>query len=172
MKKGLRKNSTRKSNKLFFLSFILLLSFESYCQKILFYDLKYLLEHDVESSDAYITKKGFKYYEAEKGKNGNCDSIIWSFNRNTYNNRADAFIAKYCFKANSGFIWYQFADRLAFDKIKENCKAIGYKLTNRETNPFDALCTTFESREFKIEFCSGLNEGTNRNSYTITLNLK
>lgn len=156
--------------KLFCFSFVFLLFYESYSQNLTFNDLKYLLEHNVESSDTYITKKGFKYYKVEKYDY--CDAMIWSFDRNTYNDRAQAFIAKNCYEASLGFILYQLGEQTTFNKIKEYCKSIGFRLTKTETSPFNDLCSTFENTKYKIEFCSGLNENTNLNSYTITLELK
>jgi len=158
--------------KLFCFSFVFLLSYESYSQNLTFNDLKYLLEHNVESSDTYITKKGFKYHKAQKSENDDCDAMIWSFDRNTNNDRAQAFIAKYCYEASLGFIWYQLGEQTTFDKIKEYCKSRGFRLTKTETSPFNDLCSTFENTKYKIEFCSGLEKNTNRNSYTITLKLK
>lgn len=149
-----------------------LLTIKSNSQNLALSDLKYLLEHDVESADTYITAKGFKYHEAQKGENGDCDAMIWSFDRDVNNDRAVSFIAKNCYEANYGFIWYQLGDKAAFDRIKNNCKSLGFKLTKTETSPFKDLCTTFENTKYKIQFCSGLNEGTNKNSYTITLKLK
>lgn len=161
-----------KQLKLFIFSFALLFFYESYSQNLTFNDLKYLLEHDIESSDSYITKKGFKYHEAEKSENGECASMIWSFNRNINNDRAIAFIAKNCFEANLGIIWYQLGEQVTFDKIKEYCKTIGFKLTKTETSKFNDLCSTFENTKYEIKFCSGLDNITNKNSYTITLSLK
>jgi hypothetical protein len=167
----------RKKNSYFMLKIIVTISFsllaiESNCQNLSLLDLKYLLEHDVESADTYITSKGFQYHKAQKGENGDCDSMIWSFNRDIDNDNAQSFIAKNCYKANYGFIWYQLVDNNTFDRIKNNCKNLGYKLTKTEVDPFKDLCTTFENLKYKIQFCSGLEEETNKNSYTITLKLK
>jgi hypothetical protein len=145
---------------------------KGFSQNLTFADLKYLIEHDVESADNYITSKGFKYHEAQKGENGDCDAMIWSFDRDAINDRATSFIAKNCYQANFGFIWYQLGSKPTFDKIKNYCKTIGLKLTKTETSPFNDLCTTYENNIYKIEFCSGLNTGTNKNSYTISLRLK
>ena len=149
-----------------------LLAIESNCQNLSLPDLKYLLEHDVESADTYITAKGFQYHKAQKGESGDCDAITWSFNRDVNNDRAASFVAKNCYKANHGFMWYQLGDKATYDRIKNNCKNLGYMLTKSEISPFNDLCTTFENSKYKIEFCSGLDEGTNRNSYVITLKLK
>lgn len=146
-------------------------SLESKGQELTFVDLKYLLEHNVEDADTYITKKNYKYHEAQKGENGKCDAMLWSSERDTENNSAVAFISKYCYQENVGFIWYQLGDKDIFDKIKNYCKSIGFSLTKTETNPLKKLCVTFKDKKYTIEFCSGLNESTNLNSYTITFNL-
>ena len=151
---------------------LLILTLKGNSQNLNFADLKYLLEHDVESADTYITGKSFKYHEAQKGKNGSCDAMIWSYDRNINNGQAVSFIAKNCYEANAGFIWYQLGDKATYDKIKNYCKSLGFKLTNTETNPFNDLCTTFENNKYTIEYCSGLNKDTNKNDYTITFKLK
>jgi hypothetical protein len=166
-----------KKNSYFMLKIIFTISFslltiKSNCQNLSLTDLKYLLEHDVESADSYITTKGFKYHKAQKGENGSCDAMTWSFNRDIDNDNAESFIAKNCYKANYGFIWYQFVNNNTFERIKNNCKNLGYKLTKTEISPFNDLCTTFENLKYKIKFCSGLEEETNKNGYIITLDLK
>jgi hypothetical protein len=154
-------------SKLFFISIFVLLFSETYCQNLSFGDLKYLFEHNVETADTYILKKGFKYHEAQKGENGKCDVMVWSYDRNATNNRAFSFVAKNCYDANFGFIWYQFGDKPTFESIKTYCKSIGMKPSKTETSPFNDLCTTYENSIYKVKFCSGLNTGTNLNEYTI-----
>ena len=141
-------------------------------QNLTYQDMKYLLEHEIEDADNYISKKGFLYHRTEENNNGDCKTMFWSFDRNTSNNRAVAFISKYCFVANSGFIWYQLGDRKTFDNIKSYCKSSGFKQSTTETDKEGSLCTTYDGEKFKIQFCSGLNTGTNKNIYTITLSHK
>lgn len=143
-----------------------------YSQELTFNDLKYLLEHDIEAADSYITTKGYRYHEAQKGKNGSCDVMFWSFDRDPTYNTAVAFIAKTCFNAFEGFIWYQLSDNVTFEKIKNYCKSVNFKLIKTEIDHFDDLCTIYENSKYKIEFRSGLNSSTNLNSHIITLKLK
>lgn len=150
---------------------ILLSSLNIFGQKLTFNDLKYLLEHDMESSDVYLTKKGFQYFEAKKGVNGECDEMTWAFERNSYNNKASAFILKYC-NEDFGYIWYQLSNQPTFNEIKEYCKSIGFNLIKTEFNKFNDLCSTFENSKYSIKFCSGMDEKSNLNSYFITLRLK
>jgi len=161
-------NTFKLTLTIIFSTFIL----NGFSQNITFVDLKYLLDHNVEEADNYITTKGFKYHEAKKGENGDCDDMIWSLNRNTTNDQADAFIAKTCYEAHLGFIWYQLGNKIIFDKIKSYCKLLGLKLTDTQISKFNDLCTVYENTKYEIKFCSGLNDGTNKNSYTITLRPK
>jgi hypothetical protein len=143
-----------------------------FSQNLTFQDLKFTLEHNIEEADNYISKKGFLFHKTENTNNADCQKMIWSFKRNTDNNYANAFISKYCFTANSGLILYQFGARNTFDNIKSYCKNSGFIQTLTETDNLGALCTTYESANFKMEFCSGLNKGTNKNEYTIKLSVK
>lgn len=158
-----------KKNNLFLFLLFLSFSIESKSQDLTFLDLKYLLEHNVESSDTFISQKNFIYHKVKKGENLECDVMIWSYDRNINNNKATAFLAKCCYQANEGFIWYQFSNKKTFDKIKEYCKSIGFTLSKTETSVLNKLCITFENKNYNIEFCSGLNDETNINDYTITL---
>lgn len=121
--------------KLTIVSAFSILAFKGSSQNIIFADLKYLLEHDVESADTYITGKRFKYHDAQKRENGGCDAMIWSFDRNIDNDRAVSFIAKNCYEANSGFILYQLGDKAKFDRIKNYCKSTGFKRVQFKTSP-------------------------------------
>ncbi len=158
--------------KILFTSTFIFLFSETFCQNLTFGDLKYLFENDVETADSYILKKGFRYHEAQKGENGNCDAMFWSYDRNTSNNRASSFVAKNCYDAKNGFIWYQFGDNPTFEGLKAYCKSIGMKPTKTETSYFNDLCTTYENSKYKIKFCSGLNTGTNLNEYYINFQEK
>ena len=156
--------------KLFLIS-LLSFSIQSFGQNLNYLDLTFILNNDIELSDSYLTEKGYEFHETEKGKNGDCDAMFWSFNRDFENNTAFSFIAKNCFEAKAGFVWYQFDDKQTFNKIKSYCKSHGFKFIKTETNPFGDLCSTYKSSKYSIEFCSGIDKETNRNSYTITLKI-
>lgn len=141
-------------------------------QNLKYQDIKYLLEHEIEDADNYISQKGFLFHRTEESSNGDCKTMFWSFERNISNNLSVAFISKYCFVANSGSISYQLGDRKTFDGIKSYCKSSDFKHTTTETDKEGSLCTTYESVKYKIQFCSGLNNGTNKNVYIIRLSHK
>jgi len=130
------------------------------------------MEHSVEDADNYLSKKDFLYYKTENEENRDCKTMFWSLNRNSYSNRAVAFISKYCFEPNKGFVLYQLGDRKSFDNIKSSSKALNFRQSNTEIDSLGSLCTTYENDKYNIEFCSGLNTGNNRNEYTITLSIK
>ena len=143
-----------------------------FSQKLNYFDLKYLFEHSVDEANDYIIKKGFEFHKTESEEDGINKTMTWSFERDTYTDRAKSFIAKYKFEANTGFIWYQLDDIKTVDQIKTYCKSIGFKLINSEIDLFGSLCSTYESSAFTIQFCSGRDSKSNRNSYTITFDNK
>lgn len=158
--------------KVIFLSILFLMALKVFSQELTFNDLKYLLEHDIEAADSYITTKGYRYHEAQKGKNGSCDAMFWSYGRNITDNAAIAIIAKTCFDAYEGFIWCQFNDNVTIEKIKNYCKSIDFKLIKTEIDDFGGLETFYENPKYEIKFGSGLHTRSNLNIYFITLNLK
>ncbi len=147
---------------------VLLFTNIGYTQSLSFFDLKYLLTHNVDDADTYITKKGYKFDSVEKFEF--CDEMGWSYNRNTQNNKAISFVYKHCFDANKGFIYYQPEDRKDYDQIRDYCKSIGFNFTKTEITPHNSLNIMYENNEYKIEFGSGINEG--RNVYKINLQFK
>lgn len=153
--------------------FVLFFSFVSnLClgQDLILNDLRYLFTHGLE--DIYISAKGFEYNAQMKDPNKFCDTVSWACGRNIANDRANAFVSKTCIEANDGFVNYQFAKRVCYDNIRMHCKTTGFKLIKSEMNQFNNLCSTYKKVHEEVEFCSGINSGTNRTSYTITYKVK
>ncbi len=144
----------------------------SFSQKLNYFDLKYLFEHSVDEANDYIIKKGFEFHKTETEENGIDKTMTWSFERDTYTDRAISFIYKYKFEANTGFIYYQLDDVKTVDQIKTYCKSIGFKLINSEIDQFGNLCSTYKNSKFKLQFCSGLDSKSNKNNYSITFDNK
>jgi hypothetical protein len=136
-------------------------------QEITIVDLKYLLQNDVEEANIYILKKGFSFYETQKDEG--CDAIFWAKNRDVNSDLSEEFIAKQCFSANEGFIWYQMSFKLNFEKSVSWCVQNGYNNIKSEVSPFGDFCSTYSDGNFLIEFCSGINKATKINEYIITV---
>jgi hypothetical protein len=154
--------------------FIITINIKSYSQEIVspklnYFDFKYLLEHNIEESDTYLSKKNFEFQTVSKAED--CDATVWSFKRNIKNDSSVAFISKNCSEANKGFIWYQTSDKKLYDKIKEQCKELGFNYSRSETNELNQLCLYYEGIKFKIKFCSGIHPTSNKNVYIIVLEL-
>jgi hypothetical protein len=160
------------NKKIIFVILISMIVNLSFSQNLTYNDLKYLFENNIDDSNDYILKKGFEFHKTETDANTENNSMIWSYKRNNDNDKAVAFISKYKFIANSGFVWYQFNDVNIMNQIKTYCKSIGFKLKNSEIDKFNSFCSTYENPRFTIEFCSGISEQTNRNTYTITFDNK
>ncbi|NDP28117.1 MAG: hypothetical protein GZ087_11930 [Flavobacterium sp.] len=159
-------------NKLIFCVLFSLITNLSFSQKLTYLDLKYLFENNVDDGNDYILKKGFEFLKTETEDNSEDKSMTWAYQRNSYDDKAIAFIAKFKFDANSGFVWCQFSDVNIMNQIKTYCKSIGFKIKNSEIDKFDSFCSTYENSKFIITFCSGINKDSNRNSYTITFDNK
>lgn len=156
-------------NKIFLLILFTSFSLTSFSQNLTLTDIKYLFEHNVENCDSYLAKKSFYFMESKDAKLGEpCSSTNWAYKRNSSNNRAQAFIIKNCDGANEGFIFFQFADKNIFESIKSVCKMQGYKFVNKRTNVYGTVWFTFESKNYKIEFGSSLDDVSNENVYIIT----
>jgi hypothetical protein len=145
---------------------------KSYSQDIVYLklnykDFEYLIEHNIEEADTYLSKKNFEFQTVNKSQN--CDATVWSFKRDIKNDASVAFISKNCSEANTGFIWFQSSDKRIYDSIKEQCKIMGFKYSRSDTNDFNQLCLYYEGTKYKIKFCSGMHPNSNKNVYIIVL---
>ena len=136
---------------------------EGKAQSLTFNDLKYLLDHDMESADNYVTAKGFRFEEIKKGDNGNCDATHWYLETKNITDYNHNFISKFCFHAKEGFIMYQFEDKSISDKIKSICKSLKFKVITTYISETNNMCSKFENDLYIIEFCSGVTEKFKRN---------
>ncbi len=156
-----------KNQLIFFcLSFLLLFSFNSYSQRLTFDDLKYLLEHNIEDADNYVTKKGFRFEEVKKCENSECIVIIWV----THNIHNKEVLIKFYDEPNPGYVIYGPSSKSTYDNIKNYCQTIGFKFKKTEVNPNNELVSTYESQKYRIDFNScRIKE---KNIYSITLEPK
>jgi hypothetical protein len=139
-------------------SFIII-STLSYCQILNFNDLKYIYEHDIESTEDYLLKKGFDFFKRENEDPTPSNQFIGK--NNTY-------IVKQCDDSFCGFSWYQFYESKIYTSIREECKKNGYKLIKTETDPLEGsgLTYIYTDGKSKIEFSSMYKNNTTK--YFIT----
>jgi hypothetical protein len=102
----------------------------SYSQKIKLNDLKFIYEHDIETVDDYLLKKGFDFYSRQKGE----DSPM-----STYKDVNSTYISKTSDESYSGLTMYQFYDSKIYTSIREECKKLGFKLIRTDTDPIEGL---------------------------------
>lgn len=139
-------------------SFIIISIF-SYSQKLNFYDLRYIYEHEIESTDNYLLKKGFDFFKRENDD---------KYPSSQYIGKNKTYIIKYCDNSFCGFAWYQFYESSIYTSIKEECKKNGYKLLRSETEPLEGsgLNYVYTNGKNKIQFSSSNNNNTTK--YFIT----
>lgn len=156
--------------------FILLLSSffsiteNTFAQKLSFNDLAYCLSHRIDEIDTYLGNKGYEFFKyTEKEVDYGCPTTTWAYSREISDNRADAFIARYCENINEGFVWYQPKDKRALEDIKSECLKKGFKFISKKfETSIGAIIFMYKNNNYKIEFTSGLNK-YNSNVYSVTL---
>lgn len=127
--------------------------------------MKYLLEHNIEDADNYVTKKGFRFEDVKKCANGECIAIMW-----VSNDIIKEAIIKFYDDPNPGYVVYGPSSRTTYDNIKNYCQTIGFKFKKTEVDPDNGLVSTYESTKYRIDFTScKIKE---KNIYTISLELK
>lgn len=149
---------------IFTLFLILTFSNFSYSQKLNLNDLKYVYEHDIESVDYYLLKKGFEFYNREKEDESLYPSGYKGIIRysNQYMGKNRSYIIKDGDESNEGLSFYQFYDKSIYISIREECKKIGYKLLSTESVPLDdsSLKYIYTNGKREIEFSSSYSQNT------------
>jgi hypothetical protein len=155
----------------FILLFTLIISVSSNAQDLTFKDLEYVLKNNSEMISTYLTKKGFEFFKYDEATSENdCSTTQWAKNRNSINNFAYSFIAKFCELPMDGFVWYQPPNIETYNFIKSECKKNGFIFKKREfEKEVNAMNYVYENNKYRIAFAEGINDKNNNNAYSITL---
>jgi hypothetical protein len=149
---------------MFFLTGIL----QSDAQVLTLTNLKSLFQNNLEFSNEFLTNKGFNFSETIDFKDEGDFGTTWTYNRNISNNYASYFITKSSSKKNWGIIFYQVLSGSEINLIKNQCKAIGYKLVKVERDKLGSLNSIYSNGVYDVIFTSGIIEESNTNGFSIT----
>jgi len=75
-----------------------------------------------------LLKKGWDYYNSSKGDDTHYSTIIWSFNKNAYSDKAQGWLHLYTYEDQPNKITYSFFNKASYNTIKGGITAAGLKL--------------------------------------------
>jgi antitoxin component YwqK of YwqJK toxin-antitoxin module len=147
----------------------LVLSFSSVsAQSITLNDLMSLCsKQNWEEVDRILTTKGWRYYESTKGNTVRYNTITWSYGKNSYDDKAPAWISLFTYEGYPNMITYNVFDYDKFKGIQNALSASGFKLSGSEIED-DELVTSYSNQGYilKINTAKQNDNDWSSRSYT------
>lgn len=130
--------------KRFILHFILtILCYSSiYAQKLTLTDLTNLCsKKNWEDINQTLLAKKWTYYDSEKGSTYKYNTITWSFNKDYYSDKAQAWFYLYTYEGYPNKISYSVFNKESYSIIQNSISSAGFKLVNSEIKDNQVIST-------------------------------
>lgn len=123
-------------------SLSLLMCFSIYGQNITLTDLTNLCnKKNWENINQVLLSKGWTYYDSEKGNTYKYNTITWSYNKEYYSDKAQAWFYLYTFDGYPNKISYSIYNKESYSKIQNSLTTAGFKLLNSEIENNEVIST-------------------------------
>lgn len=120
----------------------LLFSFSSVAQKVTLNDLIALCSKKKwEEVNLYLLNKGWSYFESAKGDTYKYNTITWSFNKDYYSDKAQAWFYLYTYDDLPNKVSYTVFNKDSYTLINNTIPAKGFKLINSEIEDDEVIST-------------------------------
>lgn len=148
--------------------------FNLQAQKLSLTDLTNLCnQRNWEDVNQSLISKRFTYYESEKGNSNKYSTITWSFNKNSYSDKAEAWLYLYTYEDQPNKISYSVFNKESYSLIQNSIKSAGFNLTDSKILDNEIISTYGNSNYIlKISTKKRTDNDWDTNSltaYTITL---
>lgn len=140
------------------LGLILFTFLSSFSQKLSLTELENISNKtNWESVNEFLMNKEWDYYESEKGSTTKYNTITWSYKRNSYNDRAQAWFYLYTFEGQPNKINYSVFNKPSYTAIQKSLSNKGYKLVDSEIKD-DELISTYANSKFILKITTEKRE--------------
>jgi hypothetical protein len=135
------KTKTMK-NKISLILFTLIISSTLFGQKLSLTDLTSLCnKKNWQDVNQFMMIKGWTYYDSKKGDTDKYNTITWSFNKNDYSDKAQAWFYLYTFDEYPNKISYSIFNKASYLLIQNSLTANGFKLVDSEIEDEEVIST-------------------------------
>lgn len=137
-------------------------------QRVTYNDMNYALNHNIENTETYLSKKGFSYGGIDT-LNDSTKEYSYSFTKNSYESPNYISVSKKTYNnvfIESGLYTTKQDDYL---KIKLFIKSIGYKLVSTKTTDIGGVIFVYKLRDKEIDFMVTRKADREITDYYITL---
>ncbi|SDH29886.1 toxin-antitoxin system YwqK family antitoxin [Winogradskyella thalassocola] len=103
-----------------------------------------------EYANQYLLNKGWEYYGSDKGSTDEYNTITWSYNKSSYNDKATAWFYLYTYDGLPNKINYAVFNKEAYQKIQRSLNSLGYKLINNSIED-DAIINNYANKTYMLK---------------------
>ncbi len=126
----------------FILTLTLLTSLSVFGQKLTLTDLTTLCsKKNWEDVNQTLLAKKWTYYDSEKGSTYKYNTITWSFNKDYYSDKAQAWIYLYTYEGYPNKVSYSVFNKESYSIIQNSISSAGFKLVNSEIEDNQVIST-------------------------------
>jgi antitoxin component YwqK of YwqJK toxin-antitoxin module len=146
-------------------------SLSSFSQKITLSDLLAMgNKQNWESVNTYLSSKGWDYYDSKKGDSFKQSEIIWSYNKDNYNDQAQAWFHLYTYDEFPNQIAYSVFNKPSYEIILKSLSGAGFKLLENEIED-NSIVNIYSNTKFFLKVITAKREdNTYSNSSTTAYN--
>ncbi len=120
-----------------------------------------------ENVNDYLNTLGWIYYDSKKGDDEHYNTITWSFEKDSYSDKAQAWFYLYTYESFPNKVSYSVFNKQSFDLIKNNLSANGFQLINSEIND-NEIVSKYSNANFIIEITTSKRETEDYYNKTLT----
>lgn len=156
-------------NKILLIICIAFFALSGYSQDLSFYELTLLQGKDLDYVNNYLTKKKWEFNSSDVDNSEsfkNYTTVGWSLNKNSWNNKAEAWFYFYQQFGAENMVGYQ-TSKLNFNKLKTAAQINGYKLLSTDAIK-GGLKTKYRNNKLEIIFTAS-NKNDDEYSYENTV---
>lgn len=133
--------------------------------------LIHLRGQDVETVNATLSGKGWRFNDAQAETSGQYGTATWSYGQRLYSERAESFFKLYTADGYFNKVSYQTSNRQHYELLKGRIVANKMtKLSSQAENGY--ISTTYMGANYFVMTSIGTDELTERPVYTVTLGKK
>jgi len=157
------------NNKILLIICIAFFALRGYSQELSFSELTLLQGKDLDYVNNYLTKKKWEFNSSDVDNSEsfkNYTTVGWSLNKNSWNNKAEAWFYFYQQFGAENMVGYQ-TSKLNFNKLKTAAQNNGYKLLSTDAIK-GGLKTKYRNNKLEIIFTAS-NKNDDEYSYDNTV---
>jgi antitoxin component YwqK of YwqJK toxin-antitoxin module len=129
-----------------------------YAQKLTLTDLTTLCsKKNWEDVNQILLNINWTYYESEKGSTYKYNTITWSFNKESYSDKAQGWFYLYTYEGFPNKISYSVFNKESYSLIQNSISSAGFKLTNSEIDD-NKIKSTYSNTNYILEISTEKRE--------------